>query len=91
MRFPMKSITKGLTWVAAYIAPECEKGRSSGLASVPYPSEMARRVDHASNAAAPLPVMDSAYHKRRSVGVSLGREIDIFTPEIGLAGCEPGV
>lgn len=35
MRFPIKSITKGLTWVAAYIAPECEKGRNNGLASVP--------------------------------------------------------
>src|SRR5580692_11591406 len=57
----MKSITKGLTCVAAYIAPECENGRRKGFASVPYPPEIARRVDHASNAAAPEETAISAY------------------------------
>ena len=86
MRLPMKSITSGLTCVAAYIAPECEKGRNSGFASVPYPREIARRVDHASNVAAPLPVIASAYHNFRCLGVSVGRVIDILTPLIGAAG-----
>src|SRR4029077_1640905 len=58
---PMKSITSGLTCVAAYNAPECENGLRNGLASVPYPPEIARRVDHASKAAAPEDANVSAY------------------------------
>src|SRR5580700_763819 len=57
----MKSITSGLTCVAAYIAPECENGRRKGFASTPYPLETARRVDHASNVAAPDDTAISAY------------------------------
>jgi len=58
---PTKSRTKGLTCVATYIAGECTKGRSIGLVSVPYPPEIARRVVHASNAAAPDDANISVY------------------------------
>jgi hypothetical protein len=73
MRLPMKSISNGLTCVAPYSTPECENGRNIGLPSTPYPSVIARRVDHASNAAAPLPAADSAYHNFLCVGFSLER------------------
>jgi len=35
IRLPIKSITAGLTWVAAYIALELANGRSNGLDSWP--------------------------------------------------------
>jgi hypothetical protein len=59
--------------VAAYIAPECAKGRSNGSLSVPKPPETARRVDHASKAAALCPVAIKAYQILRWRGDSTGR------------------
>src|SRR5271157_265993 len=73
MRRPIKSMRAGLTCVAAYIAPECANGRSSGSPSVPYPLEIARRVDHASNAAAPCPAAINEYQILRCRGDSTGR------------------
>src|SRR5262249_23739070 len=70
IRLPIKSNTRGLTCVAAYNAPECENGRSMGLPSTPYPREIARRVDHASNEAAPAPVKERAYQSLRCREVS---------------------
>src|SRR3984957_2481812 len=57
---------------------------------------MARRVDHASKAAAPLPVIASVYHIVRCIRVSTGLEIACFRPRIGApaagtaAGSIPG-
>jgi hypothetical protein len=70
MRLPMKSISSGLTCVAPYSTPECEKGRNIGFPSTPYPCVIARRVDHASKTAAPLPAKVSAYHNFLCVGLS---------------------
>lgn len=75
MRLPIKSMNAGLTCVAAYSAFECEKGRRNGFDSVPYPPEIARRVDHASNAAPLAPAAVSAYHNFLWRGVSRGRVI----------------
>src|SRR6478672_9305001 len=46
---------------------------------------MARRVDHASNDAAPAPANDSAYHILRCRGISYGRPRNAFPGAIGLA------
>src|SRR5271166_1148955 len=73
MRCPKKSMMAGLTCVAPYIAPEWANGRISGSPSVPYPPEIARRVDHASNAAALCPVAINAYQILRCRGDSTGR------------------
>src|SRR5579885_2230175 len=90
MRLPRKSISAGLTCVATYSAPECAKGRSSGFASVPYPPEIARRVDHASKAAALCPAMASVYHTLRCLGVSEYTTTGVFTGATGNAAGTAG-
>src|ERR1700682_2083723 len=79
-------MSAGLAWVATYKAPECEKGRSRGFPSAPYPPEMARRLDHASKAAAPCAVNAKAYQAARCRGVSRGRANAGFTGFIGIVG-----
>src|SRR5215472_11233905 len=52
------------------MAPELANGRCNGSPSVPYPPEMARRVLHASKAAAPCPAASRPYQIMRLRGVS---------------------
>jgi hypothetical protein len=84
IHLPTKSITRGLTCVAAYNASECENGRSVGFASMPYPPVITRRVDHASNTPAPLPAAASPYHHFLfASGFSLSHEVAGFALVIG--------
>src|SRR2546430_10239518 len=74
----------GLTCVAAKIAFERANGFRNGCASWPYPPEIARRVDHASNAAPACPAAINPYQTFRCLGVSPGRRLTDLT---GSKGC----
>src|SRR5277367_6841195 len=81
------------------MAFECAKGASMGFASVPYPPETARFVDHASNPAAPDEAAISAYHvlffrsetsSRLKAGLPGRRDRGALPGSMGAAP-EPGV
>ena len=67
---PTKSITAGFTCVATYNVPEWANGRNSGFDSVPYPPEIARRVEYASNPAVLCPAADNPIHANFCFGAS---------------------
>jgi hypothetical protein len=90
IRFPMKSMTAGLTCVAAYSAFECAKGTRNGLDSCPAPAVIARRVDHASNAAPAWPAAIKPYHIFLCFAVSTDPVNAGFTGWKGCAGCAEG-
>ena len=60
--FPTKSMSTGPTWMAAYKEELPAKGLSVGFSSCAPVVVMARRVDQASNVAAPLEAMTNPLH-----------------------------